>query len=502
MVGLVTPRPVLVALAVTAACGPRGASPPPVPPPAAVAAAALVVTAPDAATLARTEDVLAPMVAGRLAAIRIGIGEPWPVAELAARGVAVEAPLGAALTADGVAIRWATVASAEQLARAFAAAPDATRWTGPDGQLWKIGAATIAVIARGRAAVITEGAPSTRERVALALAAGAVRVDTTPAPGGLAVELEAGLLLDLFVEPEPGDLLDQVGADLGRIHATLVAAPERVAVEVVVAPRPGTLAERLIAGAQGTGAPIARGPFALSTRLAPAEVARVLEELGPRGGVDAAYLLNRTPLRAGALTGELSLGPGGVGVRVVDQLTAVQYTSNALVIAPNGLVFGRDAGHSTGAGLNLPVEAVAAFPLERKLPQDVGDLVDENTDVPWSQEYRAARTQFAAAEDKLGAARSALNAAWRTAQREWNIAWGPAVVVPLAPTGTGYRGRGEWRPPGGTIAAAAAAAAAKLAQVEAAEQAHLAALAAAAAARERAIAIRARDVSAWDRRHR
>jgi hypothetical protein len=426
--------------------------------------------------------VLAPIGGTQLSALRVP-------------GDLAPAPLGAALTADGVLVRWATAGSAETLAASFAAA--GTRWSSPDGQLWKIGE-TIAVVAGDRVAIVSAGAPSTRERTALAVAARGLRIDSPPTPRGLSIEVDAATLVELLLDDPPGELLAQVATDLGRITASVLAAPDRVTLEVAVAPAPGTLAERMLAGAHGVGAPIARGAVILSTNLTPEDAAQVLTAVGAREGLNVTHALGeRGP---SILTGQVSLGPGGVGLRVTDEAIQLQFASGALTVAPNGLVYGR-TGATRGAGLNVSIESLAPIPLPPIDAPSVGPIADENTDVPWSQEYREARRAFDAKDRAVDAAVIALRSATGVAEQRWATVFGHALHVPFTRTASGFHGRGDWIPPAGTIAATAAAAAAELADLDALRANVTTAHAAAVAARQTAIEIRARDVAAWDRAH-
>jgi hypothetical protein len=429
--------------------------------------------------------VLAPLAGGRLSILRI------PADPIAA------APLGAALTTDGVMIWWATAGSADKLAATFAR--QGTPWSSPDGRLWKIGE-TIAVLTDKRVAIVAAGAPSTRERTALAFAAGALRVDAPPTPAGLAIEVDAPTLFDLVLTDPPGDLLSQIATDLGRIKASLVAAPDRVTLEVQVSPTPNTLAERMIAGAHGLGAPIASGAVILSTSLSPDDASTVLQGVGQRAGLNISHMLGEKG--AAILTGQVSLGPGGVGLRVTDPFAVTLHGSNAVTVAPNGLIFGGTrTGDTDGAGLNISIESVATLPLAAFEPPPLDPILDENTDVPWSPAYREARLAFDAQRDKLVAAVTARTNALNAAVYKWENAFGPALLVPFTRADTGFTGRGEWLPPKGSIAAAASAAAAELGDLDRHRTTISTTHAAAVAARATAIESRARDVAAWDRAH-
>jgi hypothetical protein len=492
----------VVAAVAAAACGPKPGAEPPA---AATERAAFVVAAADAGTLARAIDALDPLGGERLAAIGFGVGEPWPIADYAARGLDAGAPLGLAFTGDGVAIRWAKVADAAALARALDAVPGAVRWRTDDGAMWKIGG-EIAVAARDRVGLVAGGAASRRDQVALALGSGALAVALAPAAGALAVEVDGTFVIDALVAA-PGPLLTQLGADLGRIALTMTAAPDEVAVTLDVHPAAGTLAERLCAGASGRGIIAPMGPAAFGTALTPDDAAALLAELGPAHRVDVAALM-RAPGAGGGpspLTGQLAFGPDAITVQFADpstmRLVAVALPGLAEASGGDVAAFGeRGLGYVAGAGLVIAPQDHAETPALAPDPPEPPSLDDENTDVPWSEEFRAARTAYEKAlEARANAIRQRAGALY-TARRQWDAALGDGVAIPLARTPDGFHGQASWRPAHGTIAATAAAAAAELAAVERltpdVERAHAAAL----AAHHHALQIRAGDVAAWDRK--
>jgi hypothetical protein len=494
----------VVAAAAAVACGPRpGAEPLPT---AATERAAFVIAAADAGTLARAIDALDPLGGERLAAIGFGFGagEPWPVADYAARGLRADAPIGLAFTGDGVAIRWAQVADPAALARALDAVPGAARWRTDDGVMWKIGG-EIAVAARDRVGLVAGGAASRRDQVALALGSGALDVALAPPAGALAVEADGAFVIGALVAA-PGPLLARLGADLGRIALTMTAAPDEVAFTLAVRPAPGTLAERLCAGAAGRGIIAPMGPAAFATALAPDDAAALLAELGPAHRVDVAALLRAPGTGAPSpLTGQLAFGPRAITVQFADpatmRLVAVALPGLAESSATDVAAFG-DAGlgYVAGAGLVIAPQDHAETPVIAADPPEPPSLDDENTDVPWSEEFRAARTGYEKALEVRASAIRQRAGALYTARRQWDDALGEGVAIPLSRATAGFHGRASWRPAHGTIAATVTAAAAELAAVDRltpdVERAHAAAL----AAHRHALQIRAADVAAWDRK--
>lgn len=497
----------IVAIVAICGCGPRsGGDSPAVP----ARKAALVVVAPDAAALDRTIGVLAPLGGEHLAVIRFATpgdgGGVWPTASFADRGLSTDAPVGAAITSDGVIVRWAGVGEAGRLRAAFDAVPGAARWRADRAELWRFGEAGIAVIAGPRAAIVSGGAASRRDRVALELASGALEVGAEPAADGLRLEIDGELLIATFT-PEPGPIMAALGADLGRIRIGLSAAPDRVVIDVEVRPAPGTFAEHVVAGAHGPGMITPSGLFAVSTQVTPEEAVALLTELGARAQVDVAALIQSTRHGPAAITGELSLAPGAIAVRFAEGSTMrlvaslIPHLVDSQSEAERTFVIGTTSANRKG-GLGVDPQAFANRPTPAPDPPAIPLLEDENTDVPWSLDYRDARNAFELAVTARSAAIAARDHAAYVFLIKWDRVIGNSLSIPLVGGPDGYRGRGEWRPRRGTIAETVERASANFGTVTARARDITRTHDAALAARQHALEIRARDVSEWDRSHR
>jgi hypothetical protein len=493
-------------LVTIAACGPARA-PEPTPQDGTGTKAALVVVAPDVATLDRTIDVLAPVGGDHFAAFRFGTVAPWPASELAARGVRADAPIGGAITADGVVVRWAGVADATKLGAALDREPGAQRWDAEGTALWRLGDDALAVVGKERTAVVAGGAATVRERTALAIASGALDASAPLHAGGLAIEIDGTFLVARLV-PEPGPIATKLGTDVGRIRVGLTAAPEVVGVDVDVHPAAGTLAAEMIAGASGAKMMTPDTRISFATRIAPERAVELLTELGQPYEIDVGEVVQAIGRGPALLAGDIAFGPGAVSVRLAD-VDTMEVVSR--MFAP--IVYDRDYGlgsmtvgdhgsYGPNAGVVLRPARFGAPPAIADPPEKPPAIDDDNGDVPWSLEYKQARKAYEAAVAKLATAityrTTAINAAWN----QWTQAFGYAVAIQLVPSGGGYQGHGEWHPAKGTIAASVAAASAEFNDLRHHDNDVAAAHAAALAARQHALEIRARDVQAWDNQKR
>lgn len=499
----------VLAVVLVAGCGPATHGPTPT---AAATAhkAALIAVAPDAATLDGLIEVLAPVGGDRLAALRFGVDgriPAWPTAELARHGVRADAPIGIAVTADGVVIRWAAVADAHALATAFDATPGGARWKTEGADLWRFGDDAIAVVVNDRVAALSGGAGSKREQAALELASGELEVTAAPRTGGIAIELDGESLIAAAVS-EPGPVLRRIGVDLGRIRVEVSAANAVVGVDVEVAPAAGSLAAELVAGGAGGKMMIPDAPVGFATRISRAHVGDVTTELAAPQQVDVPGYLKAIGRDADKVfDGAIGFAPGTVTVRFVDLDTMVLVSK---LIDP--LVYDHDYDHGAiavggnsadgagGIGVVLapgrfasPGEQTAAKP---PLPK----LEDENTDVPWSMDYRDARTAYETAETKYDVAVAAKKSAADLAWYRWKQTFGVVSIelTPMAGRRGAFHGHGEWHPHDGSIAATVASATAEFDVMAGLDRDIEATYTTALAAHDKALKIRAKDVQAWD----
>jgi predicted small lipoprotein YifL len=482
-------------IASAAACGPKGGTTPP--PADTVTPAPLVASAADAATLAAATEVLAPLGGADLSVLAFAP---------AVSGLDAAAPVGIALTDDGVLVRWARIADAAALGAALDKLPGAERWDSDGNPMWRLTGDAIVATRGDRVGVATGGAPSSRERVALELAAGALGLGEAPAPGTLRLEVDAAFLVEVAL-PGPGPVFAQLGKDAGRLVATMTAAPDRVAFTVDARPTPGTLADRMFATANGAGIVRPESPFAFTVHLSREDALAVLSELAPRAKANATALLGATDAHGpAAITGTIALGLAGVSVQFVDldatkavtrQLPNLSDTNNQDV----GIFGPLGAGSGSGGGFVLSPQSWTRLPDVPAPPDDIPLLEDENTDVPWSEDYREARKAFDVAvrrrDNEIIARRSAVFGA----TQQFDIALGQGAVIPMVAMDGGYRGTGTWTPRHGTVAATVAKATTEFAQIpeltKEIDRLHAAAL----AARQHAIELRAKDVAAWDKAH-
>ncbi|MBP6629919.1 MAG: hypothetical protein KA297_10860 [Kofleriaceae bacterium] len=404
----------------------------------------------------------------------IPLGEvPWSAAELTGRGVA-DAPLEVALIAStGLELHRAGVADRPRLeAEVSRVLPTtsprrtggASLWAseGPEGR--------VVLVDDTRFIVVAGGAASVRERTALALAESTPVRLVTPTPAGasgalaapdVTLEVEASLAAaTVLVEGALANPAVRAFADeVGRIHGAVAVTADEVTWNLRLAPRPGSLPDRLLRGAGLAPTPmlIPLGGVMLVSRVSPADAATALELAATaRAGATVAMMTGVGNLPA-VLTGQVGVSLAGISAELVDQSTisdaaaTLSRTTGRILSSTGGLVQVGGERSVRLRGLGVAITAWRPTPPLPPAPPTATFADDDNADVPWSLPYRDTRARVTTLAERVEDAHKELLAARTKALHELGDDL-RAVDLPLAADGAALSSRGHWKAPGGTLA--------------------------------------------------